>query len=95
MADDVIYYTEYDVAGHALALTDGRGVDLILGGVGGEAFRANLRAAVPGGRVIVYGVAAGEAFVTNGELVFEFRQRGRGRRRGRGRTRPGRSPAVR
>ena len=42
-ADDVIDYGEYDVAEHALALTDGRGVDLILDGVGGEVFQASLR----------------------------------------------------
>ncbi|ASF06302.1 putative oxidoreductase [Nocardia brasiliensis NBRC 14402] len=71
-ADHVIDYRTADVAAEVLRLTDGRGADIVLESVGGENFRAGLAAAKRvTGRVIVYGVAAGESAVTNRELNFQ------------------------
>lgn len=71
-ADHVIDYRTADVAAEVLRLTDGLGADIVLESVGGENFRASLAAAKRvTGRVIVYGVAAGESAVTNWELNFQ------------------------
>ncbi|MFC0622636.1 NADPH:quinone oxidoreductase family protein [Kribbella deserti] len=71
-ADHVIDYRTQDVATEVLRLTDGRGADLILESVGGDTFRASLAAARRvTGRVVVYGVAGGEAAITNWELNFK------------------------
>ncbi|ADB30225.1 Alcohol dehydrogenase zinc-binding domain protein [Kribbella flavida DSM 17836] len=70
-ADHVVDYRTEDVAAAALRLTDGHGVDLVLESVGGETFRAGLAAAKRvTGTVVVYGVAAGEASISNWELNF-------------------------
>jgi NADPH2:quinone reductase len=70
-ADHVIDYRNADVAADVLRLTDGRGADLVLESVGGDTFRASLAAAKRvTGRVVVYGVAGGEATISNWELNF-------------------------
>ncbi|MGK5673297.1 NADPH:quinone oxidoreductase family protein [Micromonospora sp. URMC 106] len=70
-ADHVIDYRSVDVAAEVLQLTDGRGADLVLESVGGATFTASLAAAKRvTGRVVVYGVAGGEAAITNWELNF-------------------------
>ncbi|WP_091095347.1 NADPH:quinone oxidoreductase family protein [Micromonospora citrea] len=70
-AHHVVDYREADVAAEVLRLTDGRGADLVLESVGGATFRASLAAARRvTGRVVVYGVAGGEATVSNWELNF-------------------------
>jgi NADPH2:quinone reductase len=61
-----------DLAAEVLRLTGGAGADVVLESAGGATFKASLAAARPvTGRVIVYGVAGGEAAVTNWELVYE------------------------
>jgi NADPH2:quinone reductase len=71
-ADHVIDYRTAEVAAEVRRLTDGRGVDLVLESVGGETFGASLAAAKRvTGRVVVYGVAGGEAAITNWELLFK------------------------
>jgi NADPH:quinone reductase len=60
-----------DVAAEVLRLTAGRGADLVLESAGGDAFRAGLAAARRvTGRVVVYGMAGGEATISNRELNF-------------------------
>lgn len=60
-----------DVAADVRRLTGGRGADLVLESAGGAAFTASLAAARRvTGRVVVYGVAGGDAAVSNRELNF-------------------------
>jgi NADPH2:quinone reductase len=71
-ADHVIDYRSADVAADVLRLTDGRGADLVLESVGGDTFQASLAAAKRvTGRVVVYGVAGGEATISNRDLNFK------------------------
>jgi NADPH2:quinone reductase len=68
-ADHVIDYRGADVAAEVRRLTGG--ADLVLESVGGATFRASLAAARRvTGRVVVFGVAGGDAAVTNRELNF-------------------------
>ncbi|GAA0903711.1 zinc-binding dehydrogenase [Pseudonocardia zijingensis] len=68
-ADHVVDYR--DLTDEVLRRTGGRGADLVLESVGGDAFRAARAATRPiTGRVVVYGMAAGEAAITNRELNF-------------------------
>lgn len=70
-ADHVVDYRTTDVASEVLRLTDGKGVDVVLESVGGETFAKSLEVAKRvTGKVIVYGVAGGEASVSNWELNF-------------------------
>jgi len=60
-----------DIAAEVLRLTGGTGADLVLESAGGVTLDASLAAAKRvTGRVIVYGVAGGEAAVTNWELIY-------------------------
>jgi NADPH2:quinone reductase len=71
-ADHVLDSTDGDLAADVLRLTGGAGADLVLESAGGATFRASLAAAKRvTGRVVVYGVAGGEATITNWELVYE------------------------
>jgi NADPH:quinone reductase len=71
-ADHVIDYRATDIAAEVLRLTGGGGVDLVLESFGGATFRASLAVAKRvTGRIVVYGVAGGEAAVTNWELNFK------------------------
>ncbi|GAA3392391.1 zinc-binding dehydrogenase [Cryptosporangium minutisporangium] len=71
-ADHVVDPGRSDLAAQVRELTSGRGADLVLESVGGATFAASLAAARPvTGRVVVYGLAAGEASVTNHQLVFD------------------------
>jgi NADPH:quinone reductase len=66
-ADRVLDYRDADV----LRLTGGRGADLVLESAGGDAFRAALAATRRvTGRLVVYGMAGGEASISNRELNF-------------------------
>ena len=47
------------IRARVLALTDGRGVDVVYDPVGGDAFDQSLRCIAPGGRLLVIGFAAG------------------------------------
>ena len=70
-ADHVLDSTGTDLAVEVLRLTGGAGADLVLEAVGGAALGASLAAAKRvTGRVIVFGVAGGEAPVTNWELIY-------------------------
>jgi NADPH2:quinone reductase len=70
-ADHVIDYRRVDVAAEVLRLTGGHGADLVLESVGGDTFRAGVTAARRvTGRVVVYGMAGGEATISNRELNF-------------------------
>jgi NADPH2:quinone reductase len=71
-ADHVLDSVNGDLAAGVRRLTGGAGADLVLESAGGPTFKASLAAAKPvTGRVVVYGVAGGEAEVTNWELVYK------------------------
>jgi len=55
-----------------LELTSGRGADLVLESAGGASFQASLAAAKRvTGRVVVLGLAGGEATINNWDLVYK------------------------
>jgi NADPH2:quinone reductase len=71
-ADHVLDSRGLDLAAEVLRLTGGTGADLVLESVGGATLSASLAAAKRvTGRVVVYGVAGGEAAVTNWELMYK------------------------
>jgi NADPH2:quinone reductase len=71
-ADHVLDSCNADIAAEVLRLTDGSGVDLVLESAGGVTFGASLAAAKRvTGRVVVYGLAGGEAAITNWDLVYK------------------------
>jgi NADPH2:quinone reductase len=71
-ADHVLDSLDRDLAAEVMRLTGGAGADLVLESAGGATFNASLAAAKPvTGRVVVYGVAGGEAAITNWELVYK------------------------
>lgn len=71
-ADHVIDSRGTDIAAEVLRLTDGVGVDLVLEAVGGAALEASMAAVKRvTGRVVVYGLAGGEASTTNWDLVYK------------------------
>jgi NADPH2:quinone reductase len=71
-ADHVLDPRGADLAAEVLRLTGGTGADLVLESVGGATLGASLAAAKRvTGRVIVYGLAAGEAPLTNWELIYK------------------------
>jgi putative PIG3 family NAD(P)H quinone oxidoreductase len=63
-AEVAVNYRTDDFVEAARALTDGRGVDVVLDCVGGEYLDRNLRALAPDGRLVVIGLMGGR----NGEL---------------------------
>jgi NADPH:quinone reductase len=70
-ADHVLDSRDTDLVGAVRRLTGGGGVDVVLESAGGGTFHASLAAAKPvTGRVIVYGLAGGEATITNWDLVY-------------------------
>jgi NADPH2:quinone reductase len=70
-ADHVLDSGGPDLATAILRLTDGAGADLVLESAGGATFDASLAAAKRvTGRVVVYGLAGGEARLTNWDLVY-------------------------
>jgi NADPH:quinone reductase len=70
-ADHVLDSLRADIAAEVPRLTGGAGADLVLESAGGATFAASLASARRvTGRVVVYGVAGGEAPVTNWELVY-------------------------
>lgn len=60
-ADEVIIYTDKDFAQEAQRLTGGRGVDMIIDGVGKTTFSSNLEAIKLRGDIVIYGSASGPA----------------------------------
>jgi NADPH:quinone reductase len=70
-ADHVVDHRTADVAAEVLRRTAGRGADLVLESVGGDTFGAALAATRRiTGRMVVYGVAGGEATISNRDLNF-------------------------
>ncbi len=71
-ADHVLDAGAPDLATEVLGLTGGAGADLVLESVGGATLEVSLAAARRvTGRVVVFGLAAGEATITNWELVYK------------------------
>jgi NADPH2:quinone reductase len=71
-ADHVLDSRSVDLAAQVMHLTGGAGVDLVLESTGGATFEASLTVAKPvTGRVVVFGLAGGEASITNWKLVYE------------------------
>jgi NADPH2:quinone reductase len=71
-ADHVIDSRGADMAAEVLRLTGGAGADLVLESVGGATLAASLAATKRvTGRVVVFGVVAGVAQITNWELVYQ------------------------
>jgi len=58
-ADHGIDYKTEDLRDRVLALTDGRGVNVVYDPVGGPVFDASLRCTAPDGRLLVVGFASG------------------------------------
>lgn len=58
-ADEVIRYTEADVASEVRDLTDDRGVDVVYDGVGKTTFDASLASLRPRGTLALFGAASG------------------------------------
>jgi NADPH2:quinone reductase len=71
-ADHVIDSRGADLAAKVLQLTGGAGADLVLESVGGATLDASLAATKRvTGRVVVYGLAGGQAAITNWDLVYK------------------------
>ena len=71
-ADHVLSSRSADLAAEVLRLTDGVGVDLTLESVGGPTLDASLSATRRvTGRVVVFGLPAGEAALSNWDLVYK------------------------
>lgn len=58
-ADDIIRYTETDFAEETRRLTSGKGVELVIDGVGESTLPGSLQAVANRGHVVVYGNASG------------------------------------
>lgn len=71
-ADHVLDSRGSDIAAEVLQPTGGAGVDLVLESVGGDTLETSMAAARRvTGRVVVYGLAGGEAALTNWDLVYK------------------------
>ena len=71
-ADHVLDARGGDLVAEVLRLTGGAGVDVVLESAGGATFEASLAAAKRvTGRVVVFGLAGGEAAITNWDLVYQ------------------------
>jgi len=71
-ADHVLDSVSGDIAAEVMRLTSSAGADVVLESAGGATFEASLAAAKRvTGRVIVLGVAGGEATISNWDLVYK------------------------
>jgi NADPH2:quinone reductase len=71
-ADHVLDSLDGDIVAEVMRRTSGAGVDVVLESAGGATFGASLAVAKRvTGRVVVYGVAGGDASITNWDLVYE------------------------
>lgn len=59
-ADEIILYTSQDFASEAKKLTNGKGVDYVIDGVGKETFHKNLEACSVKGHIALFGHASGQ-----------------------------------
>jgi NADPH:quinone reductase len=60
-ADHVILYGEQDFAAETKRITEGRGADLIIDGVGSTTFKGDLEAVSVRGHIVIFGAASGPA----------------------------------
>jgi len=60
-ADHVILYTEQDFVAETKRISNGRGADLIIDGVGRTTFKGDLEAAAVRGHIVIFGAASGPA----------------------------------
>ena len=60
-ADETIVYTQKDFAAEAQRMTGGKGVDMIIDGVGKTTFPGDLEAIKKRGDIVIYGSASGPA----------------------------------
>lgn len=60
-ADEVILYTKQDFVEEVKKLTNKKGAELIIDGVGKTTFPGNLKAAARRGHIVIYGAASGPA----------------------------------
>jgi NADPH2:quinone reductase len=71
-ADHVLDSLDRDLAADVLRLTDGAGADLVLEATPGATLQASLAAVKRvTGRVVIYGMAGGEAAITNWDLIYK------------------------
>jgi NADPH2:quinone reductase len=68
-ADHVILYTKQDFVIETKSLTDGKGAQLVLDGVGKSTFQGSLEAAAVRGHVVNYGAASGSADPINPDVL--------------------------
>jgi len=60
-ADHVILYTKQDFVAETKRITEGRGVDFIIDGVGSTTFKGDLEAVAVRGHIVIFGAASGPA----------------------------------
>ena len=60
-ADHVVLYTEQDFVAETKRISNGRGADLIIDGVGRTTFKGDLEAAAVRGHIVIFGAASGPA----------------------------------
>ncbi len=60
-ADHVVLYSRQAFAGEVKRITNGRGADLVLDGVGKSTFDADMDAVAVRGHIVIYGAASGPA----------------------------------
>ena len=72
-ADHGVNHTAGSIADQVKEITGGKGVDAIIDGVAGKPFEDAFNALNPGGRIAVYGVAAGREVTVNLALLFRIR----------------------
>jgi NADPH2:quinone reductase len=71
-ADHILDSRDGDLAGAVLELTGGRGADLVIESAGGATFNASLAATKRvTGRMVVIGLAGGDATISNWDLVYK------------------------
>ena len=74
-ADHVILYQQEDFSERALALTEGRGPDVILDHIGAAYLEPNLRCLAPYGRLVIIGLLGGAKAELNVGRLMVKRQR--------------------
>lgn len=60
-ADHVVLYTKHDFVAATLQVTQGRGADMIIDGVGKDTFQGDMEAVAIRGQIVVFGASSGPA----------------------------------